>query len=51
MHTEAQRQLILIMLNYVKCMKNIGFILCLGELLKIGFRMIGFILCFGVLEK
>ena len=25
----------------------IGFILCFGELLKIGFRMIGFILCFG----
>ena len=32
-------------------MKNIGFMLCFGELLKIGFRMIGFILCFGVMEK
>ena len=39
------------MLNYVKFIENIGFMLCFGELLKIGFRMIGFILCFGVLEK
>ena len=39
------------MLNYVKFIENICFMLCFGELLKIGFRMIGFILCFGVLEK
>ena len=53
--------IILIMLNYdnyvdlcwimLNLMKNIGFMLCFGELLKIGFRMIAFILCFGVLEK
>ena len=29
----------------------IDFILCFGELLKIGFRMIGFILCFGGNDK
>ena len=29
-------------------MKNIGFMQCFGELLKIGFRMIGFILCFAI---
>ena len=28
-------------------LKNIGFMVCFGELLKIGFKMIGFILCFG----
>ena len=42
----------LIMLIYVdlcsSVLKNIGFMLCFGELLKIGFRMIGFILCFGI---
>ena len=32
-------------------MKNIGFMLCFGELLKIGFRMIAFILCFGGNDK
>ena len=26
----------------------IGFMLCFGELLKTGFRMIGFILCFAI---
>ena len=29
-------------------MENIGFMLCFGELLKIGFRMIGFILRFAI---
>ena len=48
----------LIILNYVNyvdlcwfmlnLMKNIGFMLCFGELLKIGFRMIGFILCLAI---
>ena len=28
-----------------------NFMLCFGELLKIGFRMIGFILCFGGNEE
>ena len=51
----------LIMLNYdnyvdlcwimLNLMKNIGFMMCFGELLKIGFRMIGFILCFGGKRK
>ena len=36
------------MLNYVKFIENIGFMLCFGELLKIGFRKIGFILCFAI---
>ena len=35
------------MLIYVKFIENTGFIVCFGELLKIGFRMIGFILCCG----
>ena len=35
------------MLIYVENNENICFMLCFGELLKIGFRMIGFILCFG----
>ena len=39
------------MLNHVQFIENIGFMLCFGELLKIGFRMIAFILCFGVMEK
>ena len=32
-------------------MQNIGLMLCFGELLKIGFRMIAFILCFGGNDK
>ena len=35
------------MLDYIKFNENVGFMLCFGELLKIGFRMICFILCFG----
>ena len=35
------------MLIYAKFIENIGFMVCFGELLKIGFRMIVFILCLG----